>query len=65
MVQLLFCSMARNKMDISSCNTTEASILLTLNIIINTLFKCYNKNVTPISLHLVWHADYNDIYYTV
>ena len=59
--------MARNKMDISSCSAAEASILLALNIIIiiNTLFKRYNKNMTPISLHLVWHGDYNDIYYTV
>ena len=52
-------------MDISSCSAAEASILLALNIIINTLFKRYNKNMTPISLHLVWHGDYNDIYYTV
>ena len=57
--------MARNKMDISSCSAAEASILLALNIIINTLFKRDNKNMTPISLHLVWHGDYNDIYYTV
>ena len=57
--------MARNKMDISSCSAAEASILLALNITINTLFKRYNKNMTPISLHLVWHGDYNDIYYTV
>ena len=57
--------MARNKMDISSCSAAEASILLALNIIVNTLFKRYNKNMTPISLHLVWHGDYNDIYYTV
>ena len=57
--------MARNKMDISSCSAAEASILLALNIIINTLFKRYNKNMRPISLHLVWHGDYNDIYYTV